>query len=384
MKNIKRHIPGIKESFFLFGPRGTGKSTWLNMTYPDAVTIDLLSPGTFRTMTADPGRLIEMVEGNPGKRTFIIDEVQKIPQILPVVHKLMEDKKGKQFILTGSSARKLKRTGIDLLAGRALLKKCHPFMASELKSRFRLPEVLKTGLVPLVVSSQNPAAVLDSYITLYLREEVMTEGLVRNLNNFSRFLEAISFSHGSVLNISEVARECEVERKTVEGYVSILEDLLISCRLHIFSIRAKRKLVKHSKFYYFDCGVFHAVRPKGPVDSSHGIYGHALEGLVLQHLLAWKDYGSPACNIYYWRTQADTEVDFVVYGENIFYALEVKSTATIHPKDLSGLKSFHEDYPEAKLLFLYMGKDTLLKGNIVCIPVETFLINLMPDKPLWR
>jgi predicted AAA+ superfamily ATPase len=257
-------------------------------------------------------------------------------------------------------------------------------MASELKSHFRLSEALRVGLVPLVVSSQNPYVVLESYIALYLREEVMMEGLVRNLNNFSRFLEAISFSHGAVLNIAEVARECEVERKTVEGYVSVLEDLLISCRLQVFSKRAKRKLVKHAKFYYFDCGVFHAVRPKGPIDSTHGIYGHALEGLILQHLLAWKDYGSQACNIYYWRTQAETEVDFVVYGENIFYALEAKSTSVIHPKDLSGLRSFQEDYPEAKLLYLYMGKDIILKGKILCIPAEAFLLNLIPGEPLWK
>ncbi|MBN2214543.1 MAG: ATP-binding protein [Bacteroidales bacterium] len=384
MKNIVRHIPKIKESFFLFGPRGTGKSTWLTMSYPDALIIDLLSTSTFRTITANPERLIELVEGNPDKNTFIIDEVQKVPLILSVVHKLIEEKKDKQFILTGSSARKLKRTGVDLLAGRALLKKCHPFMASELKNLFNLSEALKIGLVPLIVASENPAGVLDTYIGLYLREEVQAEGLVRNINNFSRFLEAISFSYGSVLNISEVARECEVERKTVEGYISILEDLLISYSLPVFSKRAKRKMVKHSKFYYFDCGVFNAIRPKGPLDNRQGMYGISLEGLVLQNLLAWKDYSDFVCNIYYWRTHSGSEVDFVIYGENIFYGIEVKSSATIHPKDLSGLKSFHEDYPEATLLLLYMSKEILKKGKIICIPVETFLINLIPNQPLWK
>jgi len=384
MKNIVRHIPKIKESFFLFGPRGTGKSTWLTMSYPDALIIDLLSTSTFRTITANPERLIELVEGNPDIKTFIIDEVQKVPVILSVVHKLIEEKKDKQFILTGSSARKLKRTGVDLLAGRALLKKCHPFMASELKNLFSLSDALKYGLIPLIVASENPVEVLDTYIGLYLREEVQAEGLVRNINNFSRFLEAISFSYGSVLNKSEVSRECEVERKTVEGYISILQDLLISYSLPVFSKRAKRKLVKHLKFYYFDCGVFNAVRPKGPLDNMQGIYGLSLEGLVLQHLLAWKDYSNFASNIYYWRTHSGAEVDFVIYGENLFYGIEVKSSATIHPKDLSGLKSFHEDYPEARLYFLYMGKDILTREKILCIPVETFLLNLIPNQPLWK
>jgi uncharacterized protein len=383
MKNIVRHIPKISASYFLFGPRGTGKSTWLKMNYPDAIFVDLLSAGTFRTISANPDRLIEMVAGNPSAKTFIIDEVQRVPSILSVVHKLMEEHKDRQFILTGSSARKLKRAGVDLLAGRALLKKCHPFMASELKDAFNIPQALKVGVVPLILASSNPAEVLESYIGMYLREEVQAEGLVRNINNFSRFLESISFSYGSILNVSEVARECEVERKTVEGYISILEDLLIAYNLPVFSKRAKRKLVKHVKFYFFDCGVYNAVRPKGPLDSTHGIYGQSLEGLVLQHLLAWKDYSASICSIYYWRTQSSTEVDFVVYGESVFCAIEVKSAVTIHPKDLSGLRSFHDDYPEAGLIFLYMGKEILLKGNILCIPVENFLLNLLPDEPLW-
>jgi len=196
-------------------------------------------------------------------------------------------------------------------------------------------------------------------------------------------LEAISFSHGSTLNISEVARECEVERKTVEGYIEVLEDLLISYRLSVFSKRAKRKLVKQTKFYFFDCGVFNAIRPKGPLDNTHGLTGQILEGLILQHLMAWKDYSSNDCEIFYWRTVSGTEVDFILYGNNSFYAIEVKSSSVIQPKDLTGLKSFSENYPEAKLIMLYLGKEKLLNGKIICIPVEEFLFKLKPDLPIY-
>jgi predicted AAA+ superfamily ATPase len=209
---------------------------------------------------------------------------------------------------------------------------------------------------------------------------VQLEGLVRNIGNFSRFLEAISFSHASLLNISNVARECQVERKVVDGYVDVLVDLLLGYRLPVFTKRAQRALIKHPKFYLFDVGVFRALRPKGPLDRSEEIEGQALEGLVAQHLRAWVDYSGREHALYFWRTRSGNEVDFVIYGEDGLFAIEVKNGARIHPKDLRSLKSFQRDYPESKAYLLYRGKERLLKKDILCLPCGEFLSGLRPGR----
>lgn len=198
--NIPRFFKAPQQSFFLFGPRGTGKSTWLRNNYPDALWVDLLEPETFRSLSARPERLRELVLGNRDKKIVVIDEVQKIPELLSLVHTLIESDKTRRFILTGSSARKLKKTGVDLLAGRVLLRTMHPFVAGELGSGFDLIQALSVGLVPLVTCAPSPSDVLRTYAALYVQEEVKMEGLTRNVGDFSRFLEAITFSHGSELN----------------------------------------------------------------------------------------------------------------------------------------------------------------------------------------
>jgi len=381
METVMRFFQAPRQSFFLFGPRGTGKSTWLKQYYPEAEVIDLLAPEVFRIYSARPERLREVTRGSKGK-TIIIDEVQKIPELLDVVHELIEDGAGYQFVLTGSSARKLKRTGVDLLAGRVIVKTMHPFMAAELGSSFTLTESLQTGLVPLIISSPYPQETLASYVALYLKEEVQMEGIVRNIGAFSRFLEVVSFSHGSILNASEVARECQVKRKTVDNYFSVLDDLLLSFRLPVFSRRARRRLVSHPKFYYFDSGVFRSLRPAGPLDSLHEIDGAGLEGLVVQHLRAWIAYSNKTCNLYYWRTKSGVEVDFVLYGQDTFWAIEVKNSARINSKMLKGLSAFQYDYPEAQALLLYRGNERLLINNILCLPCDQFLRNLVPGSPI--
>ena len=363
------------ESFLLLGPRGTGKSTFLKDSFPKAKYIDFLDPETFRSYSAKPERLREFVDGNRDTKQFILDEIQKVPDILSVVHELIEKKKGLQFILTGSSARKLKRTGVDLLAGRALLCRMHPFTASELGKEFHLEKALKIGLLPLAYFKDEPLETLRAYLGLYIKEEVLAEGLVRNIGNFSRFLEAASFSHGSILNTSNIARESGVERKTVEGYLSVLEDLLLSFTLPIFSKKAKRELVAHRKFYFFDTGVYSSIRPQGVLDSPEQMQGPLLEGLVAQNIRANIDYLRKDCNLYYWRTRSGVEVDFVVYGNKTFQAIEVKNSNKIRNEDLKGLNSFLEDYPSCEAFFLYRGKEKLKKGNILCMPVEEFLLN---------
>jgi predicted AAA+ superfamily ATPase len=335
-----------------------------------------LLPDVFRNYTARPERLRELVGAHKEKRTIVIDEVQKAPQLLEVVHSLIEENRGLQFILTGSSARKLRRGGVNLLAGRALMKHMHPFMAAELKNLFELDKALQVGTIPLVLNSTDPTATLQTYVDLYLREEVQMEGLTRNIGNFTRFLETMSFSHSSVLNISNVARECQIERKVVEGYIVILEDLLLGFRIPVFSKRARRAVASHPKFYFFDAGIYNVLRPSGPLDRPEEKSGAALEGLVAQHLRAWIDYFQPGCELFYWRTSAGSEVDFIVYGKDIFQAIEVKNSPTIHPQDLRALKAFGEDYPEAQRLLVYRGRERMLRDGVSIEPASEFLFGL--------
>ena len=382
MEYVPRFFELPQGSCFLFGPRGTGKSTWLRRKLPEARFIDLLDAAETRRLQARPERLAELVRSEAIDQTVVIDEVQQVPDLLPVVHSLMEEKPLRRFVLTGSSARKLRRSGANLLGGRAVLRTMHPFMASELGERFNLSLALHQGTVPVVLAARDPEDVLRAYASLYLREEVQAEGLTRNIGAFARFLEAASFSHGAQLNLAGVSRDCQVERKTVESYVTILEDLLLSWRLPVFTRRAKRALAVHPKFYFFDAGVFRSLRPTGPLDSPHEIDGAALEGLVAQHLRAWVAYGNRDCELSYWRTRSGSEVDFVLYGPNQFWAIEVKHSADVRPADLRALVTFGKDYPESKRLLLYRGTQRFVRKGVLCLPCEEFLSNLHPAGPL--
>jgi predicted AAA+ superfamily ATPase len=380
MELAMRFFVPPRDHFFLVGPRGTGK-TWLTrQQYPGALRIDLLDPETMRSLSARPERLRERVAGEPGVKQVLIDEVQKLPELLEVAHLMIEEKKGVQFIFTGSSARKLRRGGVNLLGGRAAQKSLHPFMAAELGARFQFDEMLRLGMLPVVHGANDPAEILRAYNGLYLREEVQAEGLVRKVGSFARFLEAISFSQAAVLNLANVARECQVNRKTVEGYLEILEDLLLSFRVPVFTRRAKRELAAHPKFFFFDVGVFRANRPTGPLDSPAEIDGAALEGLVAQHLRAWCDYSGGDHQLHYWQTRTQVEVDFVVYGASGLYALEVKNSNRVRPEDLRGLRNFAQDYPEARRFLLYRGTERLMLDGILCLPCEGFLQALIPNE----
>ena len=297
-----------------------------------------------------------------------------------MVHLLIERKTAHQFVLTGSSARKLRRQSTNLLGGRAVQKHLHPYMAFEIGSRFDLQKALNLGLLPVVWASAEPQEVLDAYNGLYLREEVQMEGLVRNVGDFARFLETMSFAHASVLNLANIARESHINRKTVENYVQILEDLLLGFRLEVFTKRAKRGLAAHPKFYFFDTGIFRANRPRGPLDSPSELNGLALEGLVAQHLHAWCAYTSESHQLHYWGTRTGVEVDFVVYGPSGLYAIEVKNSNRIRPEDLKALAAFAEDYPQSRRYFLYRGQERQFINGILCLPCAEFLAQLRPDR----
>lgn len=366
--------PPKDKSFFLFGPRGTGKTTWVKSNFPNAVYIDILEAEIFNDLLADPQRLERFIPKNFND-WIIIDEIQRIPELLNEVHRLIE-KNRYRFILTGSSARKIRRKGVNLLAGRALSYNLYPLTSIELGKDFSLNHSLTFGQLPCVWTEENFKGYLESYVKTYFEEEVRQEGLTRNLGAFSRFLESAGFSQGSVLNISSVARDCSVERKVVENYFTILEDLLISYRIPVFTKKAKRRMVRHPKFYFFDVGVYRTLRPKGPLDMPEEIEGHAMETLFLQELIAINSYLRLGYGIYYWMSSNNIEVDFVLYGEKGLKAFEIKRTGKVSISMLRGLKAFQKDYPIAKTYFIYGGHRYFREGNIEILPIEDALKRL--------
>jgi predicted AAA+ superfamily ATPase len=366
--------PPRDKSFFLFGPRGTGKSSWVHARMPDAFYVDLLESDLYAELLASPQRLDGHIP--PDFRGWVVlDEVQRVPEILDEVHRLIE-KRHLRFALTGSSARKLRRKGVNLLAGRALTLAMHPLTAQELGASFNLRHSLRYGQLPSAYVERDPGAFLKSYVRTYLREEIQQEGLTRNLGAFSRFLEAASFSQASVLNVSGVAGDCRIDRKVAEDYFDILEDLLLAVRLPVFSRRAKRRVTTHPKFYLFDVGVFRALRPRGPLDVDAEIEGAALETLVFQELRALNDTLGLGYGLHCWRTTTKLEVDFVLYGERGLRAFEVKRTSRVRDEDLRGMRAFLADYPMAKGWLVYGGSRRYREGPIEVIPVEACLREL--------
>lgn len=380
---IPRILNPPEGSYFLLGPRGTGKSTWLLHKYPNAIRLDLLLGEEERRFSAYPERIRDVVSPLKEGSTVILDEIQRVPNLLPEIHALIEEKRGIQFIMTGSSARKLKRSVTDLLGGRALLRQMGPFLATELKENFSLDKALKTGLIPLIYESTDPEQRLLDYLNLYLKEEVQAEGLVRRIGDFSRFLEIASFSHASIWTTTDISREASVKRATVDNYLQILEDLLLAFTIPVFTRRAKRKLITHSKFYFFDSGVYRILRPQGILDSSQEIEGLALEGIVAQHLRNWVLAQSQPHTLSYWRTQTHLEVDFIIYGPRGFWAIEVKRSANLGPDDARSLMAFKEEYPEAKCLFVTLSKRKEFYRDFPVIPIEEFLLNIAPENLLF-
>lgn len=366
--------PPPEQSIFLFGPRGVGKTAWAHEQFPDALFFDLLDYQTYTQLLAAPQRLGDQIpQGYRG--WVVVDEIQRVPELLNEVHRLIESRR-LRFVLTGSSARKLRRRGVNLLAGRALTCHLHPLMALELGPDFDLKRALRWGCLPLSCTTKKPQDYLNSYAATYLREEVQQEGFARNISAFSRFLEAASFSQASVLNMAAVASECAVSAKVVEDYFCILEDLLIAVRIPVFTRRAKRRLIAHPKFYYFDAGVFQAIRPRGPLDATEQIHGAALETLFLQQARALNDYRNLGYRLHYWRTATGEEVDFVLYGERGLRAFEVKMAQTIRAEDLRGLLRFRTDFPQAKVHLLYLGSRRWHDRGVEVLPFADCVTSL--------
>ena len=361
------------QSFFLFGPRGTGKSTWLKKMFPDALYFDLLDEGLFQEFIRDPAQFKQQLNLAKQGQWIIVDEIQRAPHLLNYVHQALSEKKMK-FVLTGSSARKLKKENANLLAGRAFQKYFHPLSARELGSDFDIQKSLKLGHLPEAYTSQNPLEYLKSYIGTYLREEIQQEGLVRNLVGFSQFMEAMAFSQGQIVSAQAIGADLGVDRKTVESYIEILEDLLIGHRIQVFQKKAKRKMTVRPKFYYFDVGVYRTLRKKGPLDLEEELQGASLETLVFQEIKNLIDSENKDLEIFFYRTQTKQEVDFVLYGQDGFFGIEVKRSYKLREEDLKSLRLFKEDYPEAKAILLYGGDKRLQTDDGIEVwPVQEFL-----------
>ncbi len=369
-----RSVNYQNNSFFLFGPRGVGKSSWVQKEFKGSLQIDLLHAQTFNELLANPSRLEEkIIDKNPA--WIVIDEIQKIPQLLDEVHRLIEKRKLK-FVLTGSNARKLRSQGVNLLAGRAFNLQMFPLTVRELGNDFQFEKSIRFGHLPMAIGNKNPADYLSSYLQTYLKEEIQQEGLTRNISAFSRFLESASFSQGQYLNISKVAQDCSVERKVVEQYFIILEDLLIAQRLPVFTKKAKRLMTKHPKFFFFDAGVFRTIRPKGPLDSIEEIEGAAWETLVYQEIRAENHYQKWGFDLFCWQVSKGPDVDLVLYGNQGIKALEIKRTDRLRGGELDGLRAFKKDYSMADCFFIYGGHEKRIIDDIMVIPIVDFFKNM--------
>jgi predicted AAA+ superfamily ATPase len=381
---LNRIIKVPEQSFFLLGPRGSGKSTWLRATFPDAHIIDLLSEETYQRLLANPGQFADELRGVPTGRWVIVDEVQRLPNLLNEVHRFMEERRLK-FVLCGSSARKLKRTGVNLLAGRALRRSMHPFVHEELGEKFDLEETLRYGAMPIVWDSNAKQETLSAYVQLYLKEEIQAEALVRNLPGFARFLPIAALFHGQNINVANIAREAGVARTTVTGYLDILEETLLCFRLPAYEARLRVRERKLPKWYWCDPGIVRAMkRTTGPMAPEEE--GALFEGLVAQLLRAYKDYRSMCDDILYWAPSDRTtqEVDFILIRGSDLIAVEAKSGRTFKNAWCKGLRVIETLKGLQRRIVVYpRGSAMKTKDGIDVLPFKQFADELAADS-LWR
>ena len=366
------------QSAFLWGPRKVGKSTLLRRQFPEAPYFDLLDTRLMLQLTREPRQLSDRIRAHGpagGAHPVILDEVQKVPAVLDEVHRLMESE-GYSFVLCGSSARKLKRGRSNLLGGRAWRLTLHPLTWREVP-QFDLLKALNRGLVPQHYDSPNYRRSLAGYVDDYLKEEVIAEGLARNAGAFARFFDALSFSHGELLNYSNIARDCGVSSKTVRGYFEILVDTLVGVLLEPYSRRRSRSIITRApKFYLFDVGLAghmagrRVERPAGPQ------FGRALEHFVLMELLAYRTYSELDFPVRFWRTKSGLECDFVL-GRDGGVAIEVKANANPRPKDLRPIRAFVDEHrPRLAVVVCNAAEERLTRDGIRLLPWVRFLERL--------
>jgi predicted AAA+ superfamily ATPase len=343
-RRLRLPAPGT-ETFFLWGPRQTGKTTLLQATYPAAFWIDLLKAEEYRRYVQNPELLRGELAARPAIRQVVIDEVQKVPQLLDEAHWLHE-RRGIRLALCGSSARKVKRGQANLLGGRAVRYELHGLTAQEIGRSFDLDRLLNHGYLPRIYLSDEPRRLLNGYVADYLKEEVAAEGLVRNLPVFSEFLNVAALSDAEIVNFSTIARECGVSSHTIKGYFGILEDTLLGRWLPAYTKRPKRRVIGAPKFYFADAGVVNHLARRGELHRGSELYGKAFENWVFHELSAHNAYTEAFAIVSYWRLASGIEVDFIVNDMQL--AIEAKATAKVTADHLKGLRSLVQDHPRIK------------------------------------
>ena len=365
-----------EDSTFLFGARQTGKTTLLLELFPDARFYDLLESNTFERLQRNPSLLRQDLEMCDSDTLVIIDEVQLLPVLLNDVQWLMV-RKGIRFILSGSSARKLKRGGANMLGGRAMQTNLYPLVSAEIPD-FDLIKAVNQGMIPrhYLANADRYWQMLQAYVAVYLREEIKAEALVRNLSTFTRFLEVAALTDGEMVNYSNIAQDCGVDSKTVAGYFSILEETLIGYMIPAFSKVVKRKLRQAPRFYYFDVSIPNYLLGRRSLTQGSSDFGHAFEHFVIQEIVAYLGYHRIYEALSYWHTYSDYEVDAVLGDAEV--AIEIKSTSEVQSRHLRGLKAFKEEHPQCRLMSVSLDPVPRLFNDVEIWPAKVFL------EKLWK
>lgn len=368
----QQFIGAGEESLFLWGARQTGKSTLLKELFKDALWFDLLKSDVYRRFVGEPEQFREVVLADASNRPVVVDEIQKIPALLDEIHWLIVNQ-GRRFILSGSSARKIIRSGANLLGGRALRYELLPLSYAEIPD-FDLLKAMNSGLLPRHYASPHPKNLLDAYIGSYLQEEISAEAKIRNIQSFSQFLRAAAFSNGEMVNFSNIATDCGVSHNTVREYFQILQDTLIGRFIPSFQKKPKRRVILSPKFYFFDVGIASHLIKRGEIEQGSESFGNAFEHFIYQELYAHTQYTAKQYPISYWRTTSQLEVDFVLGDHEV--AIEVKSTNNVQPHHLKGLKAFSEEYKVNKSIVVSNDPTTRKMGEITVMPWKEFLDHL--------
>jgi predicted AAA+ superfamily ATPase len=366
------------DSLFLWGARQVGKTTLLETLYPNARFYDLLKAKEFERLLRRPSILSEELDSFNEGDVVIIDEIQKIPQLLDEVHSLIH-KKGIRFILSGSSARMLKRCGANLLGGRALKKVLYPLVSREIPD-FDLIKAVNNGMIPRHYLVKNPWERFRAYIGVYLNEEIREEAFSRNLNSFSRFLEVAALTNGEMVVYKNIAQDCGIDHRTVKDYFEILEDTLIGYLIQGFSGTQKRRAIQAPKFYFYDVGIANYLLNRKNMHPGSEIFGHSFEHYIIQELIAYIGYTDAVEKLTYWRTSSGYEVDAIIGNGRI--AIEIKSCEEVKSRHLKGLKAFKEDFENARLIIVSLDKYRRLMNEVEVFPAEEFLKDLWQGKIL--
>lgn len=360
------------ESLFFWGARQTGKSTLLKELFPNALWFDLLLADVYNRLTNNPALIRETILANPTIKLVIIDEIQRIPELLNEIHWIITNT-STQIIMSGSSPRKILRKGTNLLGGRALRYELYPLIYNEIP-QFDLIRALNHGLIPRHYIADNPKRLVSAYIGNYLRDEIVSEAKIRNVQVFSKFLEAAAFSNGEMVNYTNIATDCGVSSPTIKEYFQILEDTLIGRFVPAYQKKPKRRVITAPKFYYFDLGIVNHLLKRGKIEMGSELFGNAFEHFIYQELYAHSNYSGSEYPIAYWRTASQIEVDFILGNHEV--AIEVKSTNNIQERHLKGLKHFMEEYKVKHPIIVCNEPLARKHGDIWILPWKIFLEKL--------